>query len=92
MLSQNYVLKIALKAFVLATALLTTSCAGSLYNVKPVVELPPLAADVKGVSAGGVTVRVAPLMSDEESQEPAFKRNFAVAAGACFRERCACRN
>jgi hypothetical protein len=61
----------------LAVLLLTTSCAGSLFKVKPVVELPPLPVDVKGVSAGGVTVRVAPLMTDEQSQE-LFEANLPL--------------
>jgi len=45
--------------------------------VKPVVELPPLPADVKSSSAGGVAVRVAPLMSDEESQD-LFEANLPL--------------
>ena len=61
-----------------AVLVLTTSCAGSLFKVKPVVELPPLAGDVKSASAGGVTVRVAPLLSDEESQE-LFEANLPLA-------------
>ena len=60
-----------------ATILLTSSCAGSLFKVKPVVELPPLAGDVKSASAGGVTVRVAPLMSDEGSQD-LFEANLPL--------------
>jgi hypothetical protein len=60
-----------------AVLLLTTSCAGPLFKVKPVVELPPLAGDVKSASAGGVTVRVAPLMSDEESQD-LFEANLPL--------------
>ena len=63
---------------ILATVVLTaTSCAGSLFKVKPVVELPPLPADVKSVSAGGVSVRVAPLMTDEQSQE-LFEANLPL--------------
>jgi hypothetical protein len=54
-----------------------TSCAGGLFKVKPVVELPPLPADVKSNSAGGVAVRVAPLMSDEESQD-LFEANLPL--------------
>lgn len=77
MFRQNYLLQTRLSAFVLATALLTTSCAGSLFKVKPAIELPPLAGDVKSVSAGGVSVRVAPLMSDEESQE-LFEANLPL--------------
>ena len=61
-----------------AVLLLTTSCAGSLFKVKPVVELPPLAGDVKSASGGGVTVRVAPVLSDEESQE-LFEANLPLA-------------
>lgn len=77
MLSQNYLLKVRLAAFVFAAGLLTTSCAGSLFKVKPVVELPPLAGNVKTANAGGVAVRVAPLMSDEESQD-LFEANLPL--------------
>jgi len=78
MLSQNYLLRVRLAAFVIAAGLLATSCAGSLFKVKPVVELPPLTGDVKSANAGGVTVRVAPLLSDEESQE-LFEANLPLA-------------
>ena len=61
----------------LAVLLLSTSCAGSLFKVKPAVELPPLAGDVKSASAGGVTIRVAPLMTDDESQE-LFEANLPL--------------
>jgi hypothetical protein len=65
-------------SLLLAVALLlTTCCGGSLFKVKPVVELPPLTGDVKSANAGGVTVRVAPLMSDEESQE-LFEANLPL--------------
>lgn len=60
-----------------AVLLLTSSCMGPLFKVKPVVELPPLAGNVKTASAGGVMVRVAPLMSDEESQE-LFEANLPL--------------
>jgi hypothetical protein len=60
-----------------AAGLLATSCAGSLFKVKPVVELPPLTGDVKSANAGGVTVRVAPPLSDEESQE-LFEANLPL--------------
>jgi hypothetical protein len=63
--------------FFLAPLLLMTACSGGLFKVKPVVELPPLPADVKSASAGGVAVRVAPLMSDEESQE-LFEANLPL--------------
>jgi hypothetical protein len=77
MLSQNYLLRVRLAAFVIATGALATSCAGSLFKVKPVVELPPLTGDVKSANAGPVTVRVAPLLSDEESQE-LFEANLPL--------------
>jgi hypothetical protein len=60
-----------------ALLLLTSSCAGSLFKVKPVVELPPLERNVKAASAGGVTVRVAPLLTDEQSQE-LFEANLPL--------------
>ena len=58
-------------------SLLTSSCAGSLFKVKPAIELPPLAENARSASAGGVTVRVAPLMSDEESQD-LFEANLPL--------------
>jgi hypothetical protein len=60
-----------------AMVLLTSSCAGSLFKVKPAIELPPLPGDVKSASAGGVTVRVAPLMTDEQGQE-LFEANLPL--------------
>jgi hypothetical protein len=60
-----------------AILLLTTSCAASLFKVKPVVELPPLEGNVKTASAGGVSVRVAPLLTDEESQD-LFEANLPL--------------
>jgi hypothetical protein len=79
MLRQNSLWKTGphVAVFMLATALLNTSCGGSLFKVKPVVELPPLAGNVKTASAGGVSVRVAPLMSDEESQD-LFEANLPL--------------
>lgn len=79
MLSHNCLLKIRLRlgAFVIATSLLTTSCAGSLFKVKPAIELPPMAGNVKTATAGGVTVRVAPLLTDEETQE-LFEANLPL--------------
>ena len=54
-----------------------TSCSNSLFKVKPVTELPPLPAGSRSVDAGGVTIRVAPLLTDEESQE-LFEANLPV--------------
>ncbi len=63
--------------FCAALALSVNACAGALFKVKPVVELPPLTGAVKSASAGGVTVKVAPLLSDEESQE-LFEANLPL--------------
>lgn len=64
--------------FLMAVAtLIATSCTGSLFKVKPVTELPPLPANSRTADAGGVTIRVAPLLTDEESQE-LFEANLPV--------------
>jgi len=80
MLGQNHLssMRSHLLVPVIAAACLTISCAGSLFKVKPVVELPPLSGNVKTASAGGVSIRVAPRMSDEESQD-LFEANLQVA-------------
>ena len=54
-----------------------TSCSGSLFKVKPATELPPLPANTRSADAGGVTLRVAPLLTDEESQE-LFEANLPL--------------
>ncbi len=79
MLSHKYLLKTRarLGAVMVATALLTISCAGSLFKVKPALELPPLAGNVKNASAGSVTVRVAPILADEDAQE-LFEANLPL--------------
>lgn len=61
-----------------AAVLLTTACSGAFFKVKPVVELPPLSGNVKSASAGGVMVRVAPLLSDEDTQD-LFEANLPLA-------------
>jgi hypothetical protein len=80
MSSRNHFWKICpqLAISLVAVALLTTSCAGSLFRVKPVVELPPLTGDIKTANAGGAAIRVAPLLTDEESQE-LFEANLPLA-------------
>src|SRR5215813_14343735 len=60
-----------------ATVLTAASCTGSLFKVKPVTELPPLPATSRSAEAGGVTLRVAPLLTDEQSQE-LFEANLPV--------------
>ena len=66
------------RALVLATtALLFAGCSASLFKVKPAVELPGLPASAKSAEAGGLTVRAAPLFTDEESQE-LFEANLPL--------------
>src|SRR5829696_6370002 len=61
----------------LAATALGSACTGSLFKVKPVTELPPLPGNTRGADAGGVTIRVAPLLTDEESQE-LFEANLPL--------------
>jgi hypothetical protein len=61
----------------LATLAATTACTGSLFKVKPATELPPLPPNTRSTEAGPVTVRVAPLLTDEESQE-LFEANLPL--------------
>jgi len=60
-----------------ATVFGAASCSGSLFKVKPVTELPPLPANTRSADAGGVTIRVAPLLTDEQSQE-LFEANLPL--------------
>src|SRR5215204_5441088 len=60
-----------------ATAFCSASCTGSLFKVKPVTDLPPLPANTRSADAGGVTIRVAPLLTDEESQD-LFEANLPL--------------
>ena len=55
----------------------TTSCSGSLFKVKPANELPPLPENASRTEAGSVTFRVAPRLTDEESQE-LFEANLPL--------------
>ena len=71
-------------AFLILSVLLATSCTGSLFKVKPVTELPPLPANTRSADAGGVTIRVAPLLSDEESQD-LFEANLPLSGVLALR-------
>lgn len=64
--------------FLSLTVALTASCSNSLYKVKPVSELPPLASSAASVNVGALTFRAAPLLSDEETQE-LFESNLQLA-------------
>jgi hypothetical protein len=67
-----------------ATVLMAASCTGSLFKVKPVNQLPPLPSNMRSADAGGVTIRVAPLLTDEESQE-LFEANLPVSGVLALR-------
>lgn len=59
------------------SSLLSAACSTSLFKVKPVTELPPLPAASRSADGGGLTIRVAPLLTDEETQE-LFEANLPV--------------
>jgi hypothetical protein len=69
------------RRFVLTSLLvlssLSASCAASLFKVKPVSELPALPSTSSTADAGGLTVRVGSLLTDEEAQE-LFEANLPV--------------
>ena len=58
-------------------AIVAAGCSASLFKVKPVTELPPLNEHARSADAGGVTIRVAPLLTDEESQD-LFEANLPL--------------
>jgi hypothetical protein len=66
------------------TVLGSASCTGSLFKVKPMAELPPLPSNTRSADAGGVTIRVAPLLTDEESQE-FFEANLPLSGVLALR-------
>src|ERR1044072_5379508 len=69
----------------LLAAIGSASCtAASLYKVKPVTELPPMPANTRSADAGGLTIRVAPLLTDEESQE-LFEANLPLSGVLALR-------
>src|SRR6185369_5043083 len=67
-----------------ATVLMASSCTGSLFKIKPVNELPPLPSNMRSADAGGVTIRVAPLLTDEQSQE-LFEANLPLSGVLALR-------
>jgi hypothetical protein len=72
------------RLLIAAAALGSASCTGSLFKVKPVTELPPLPANTRSAEAGGVTIRVAPLLTDERSQE-LFEANLPLSGVLALR-------
>jgi len=69
--------RLTFPVFLMLSIVLVSGCGGSLFKVKPAVELPPLADNAKHADAGGVTIRVAPLLTDEESQD-LFEANLPL--------------
>jgi hypothetical protein len=59
-------------------ALLTASCSGSLFKVKPVSEIPVMPASAASANVGSLSFRAAPLLTDEETQE-LFEANLQLA-------------
>jgi len=57
---------------------LSAACAGPLFKVKPAIELPALPANARSAGAAGLTLRTAPLLTDEASQE-LFEANLPLA-------------
>lgn len=54
-----------------------SACAGSLFKVKPAADLPPFPATATNRDMGGGAVKIAPLLTDEESQE-LFEANLPL--------------
>jgi len=71
-------IRLYISTSLLLCVLALQGCSGALFKVKPVVELPPLPAGAKSGAVGGITIRVAPLINDEESQQ-LFEANLPVA-------------
>src|SRR4051812_19503694 len=71
-MDRRYVLLLLLIA-----VLLSSSCATSLFKVKPISELPALPSTSRSIDAGGLTIRVGSLLTDEEAQE-LFEANLPV--------------
>ena len=69
--------RLVVSLVVFFTVLVSSSCSGSLFKVKPASELPPLPANTRTAEAGGVTLRVAPLLTDEQIQE-LFEANLLL--------------
>ena len=68
----------AIEYALVLTLVLTCSCGGSLYRVKPPAQLPSMPATVASLDLGSISVRAAPLLADEESQE-LFESNLQLA-------------
>lgn len=58
--------------------LLSASCGGPLYKVKPLAKLPAMPATSPTVNLGSLSIRAKPLLTDEETQE-LFESNLRLA-------------
>lgn len=76
--NQNQLTRLGASLLSFLVLAFSVACAGPLFKVKPVIELPALPADTKSVNAGGVVLRTAPLLSDEASQD-LFEANLPLA-------------
>jgi hypothetical protein len=70
--------RLVVSVVVFLTVLISSACSGSLFKVKPASELPPLPTNARTSEADGVTLRVAPLLTDEQIQE-LFEANLPLA-------------
>lgn len=59
-------------------AVIASGCGGALFKVKPIVDLPPMPESSRSSDTGSLKLRVAPLLTDEESHE-LFEANLPVA-------------
>jgi hypothetical protein len=71
------VVRLLLMTTIIGASIAAAACSGALFKVKPAAELPPLPSSAKSADAGGVAVRVAPLLTDEESQQ-LFEANLPL--------------
>ena len=73
----NRLIRVFALTMITGASIAAAACAGALYKVKPAADLPALPASAKSADAGGTTVRVAPLLTDEESQQ-LFEANLPL--------------
>jgi hypothetical protein len=71
------VVRLLVMTIIIGASIAAAACSGSLFKVKPAANLPPLPSSAKSADAGGTAVRVAPLLTDEESQQ-LFEANLPL--------------
>jgi len=77
-LSRGFLFARAIESALALTLVLTSTCGGSLYRVKPLTQLSSMPATVASLNLGSISVRAVPLLADEESQE-LFESNLQLA-------------